>query len=1025
MIKMNVLKKFVLFLFLFSLHNVYAKDKLWSSVDSVPFFSLPESSFLLYDNWQMRESFYVGMDGSSISRVGYKSTGWYDTTVPTTVLGTFVRHGVYPDPYVGLNNMRIPDASDEVNSKYDLNKYSHLPEKRNPWKFPYWFRTEFVVPRELKERVVTLNINGLNYRADIWINGEQIENSMNVVGMFRRFQFDVTDKLYVGEKNAIAVCIYPLDYPGNQFRAPLDGPFGSLGGPGGDGEILRNVTQYSTIGWDWVPSVRDRNMGIWQHVYLSSSGPVRVYDPVAFTDIAFPDSTKAYVNVRCMLENLSKTDRHVELVCKISPVGFDGDTIKFTRECMLSPNERKELNVSHEEVASLIMKNPKLWWPRNYGGQFLYKLSVDVLNEGKISSSASNKFGVRTVGTCVLPSGGRAFMVNNRIIRFNGGAWIPDFMLTWSAQRYRDEVRLMAEGNHSIVRINGCGIVAPDVFMDACDEYGLLVWQELSRTSVEASSKKEYSRTWTPPYVDAKIYLDNMKDCILRLRSHPSLIIWCGSNEAAPQSDIGMALQNEILPSLDGTRIWLPGSAETPSWSNIETRGWTGGPWDIKPMKEYYRLYAEDANFTFKNEIGLASPSNINSLVKAMPNYDKPVKEWFPFNQELSYHDAAGFTFKALNGLILNNLGNPSSLNEYLWMGNIFNNMAYRTIFEAANKARPLNAGTMLWKSNAAWPSFNWQVFDWFLRTNAGYYSMRSACKPLHVQASVDDMTIQVANFLNKDFIDLAVCIRVYSPNGILEATEKRNVSVKSDAITLAGSLPVVVKDGKLHFVSLHLVSDNRVLDSTDIWIQKDCKWNELLKMKLSELKVDDLKQEVEDEEIRYYFTVSNISNVPAVNVSMSLLSSLQGEEILPAFWSDNEFTLMPGDKKSFSVSVRKLAVQDENVHLNIEGLNLAPCSVNLKTKQVSGFKVEVKNVEVQKLDGKWILKCGLAQVGIGGNRINNWVLPVYIDGKLYRNVMSGISISRDSDNYLLLEGLLSGKHTLSVGDVHESFIIE
>lgn len=1025
MIKMNVLRKFALFLFLFSLHSVYAQEKLWSSVDSVPFFSLPESSFLLYDNWQMKESFYVGMDGNSISRVGYKSSGWYDTTVPTTVLGTLVKHGVYPDPYVGLNNMRIPDASDEVNSKFDLNKFSHLPGKRNPWKLPYWFRTEFVAPQELKEKVVSLNINGLNYRADIWVNGERIDNSMNVVGMFRRFQYDVTDKLRMGEKNAVAVCVYPLDYPGNQFRAPLDGPFGSLGGPGGDGEILRNVTQYSTIGWDWVPSVRDRNMGIWQHVYLFSSGPVRVYDPAAFTDIAFPDSTKAFVDVRCMLENLSKADRRVELVYKISPVGFEGDTIKFNRECMLSPNEKKEVKVSHEEVASLIMKNPKLWWPRNYGNQFLYKLSVDVLNEGKISSSASNNFGVRTVGTCVLPSGGRAFMVNNRIIRFNGGSWIPDFMLTWSAQRYRDEVRLMAEGNHSIVRINGCGIVVPDVFMDACDEYGLLVWQELSRTSVEASSKKEYSRTWTPPYVDAKIYLDNMKDCILRMRSHPSLIIWCGSNEAAPQSDIGMALQNEILPSLDGTRIWLPGSAETPSWSNIETRGWTGGPWDIKPMKEYYRLYSENANFTFKNEIGLASPSNINSFVKAMPNYDKPMKKWFPFNKEFSYHDAAGFTFKALNDLILANLGNPSSLNEYLWMGNIFNNMAYRTIFEAANKARPLNAGTMLWKINAAWPSFNWQVFDWFLRANAGYYSMRSACKPLHIQASVDDMTVQVSNFLNKDFLDLTIHIRIFSPDGILEAVEKRGVSVKSDAVTLAGSLPEVVRDGRLHFVSMLLVDGNRVMDSTDIWVQKDCKWNDLLKMKLARLKVENFREENIGEEIKCSFTVTNISSIPAVNVSMSLLFSLQGDDILPSFWSDNEFNLMPGDKKNLSVSVRKSSIRDGGVHLNMEGFNLEPYSVDLKTMQTYSFKTEVNNAEIIDTDGKLILRFKLKQIGTGGKRINNWVLPVYIDGNLYRNVMVGVSFYKDIDNYLVIKGLSLGKHSLKVGNINKSFIVK
>lgn len=1003
--------------------NLYCRaynqhERIYEPADSVSLMNIPDDAIVLYDRWQMRESYYVGLNGMDISSVGYKSSDWYSATVPSTVLGVLVQHGVYPDPYIGLNNMKIPDASDDVNKKYDLAKYSHLPEERNPWSKPYWFRTEFVVPESYKGKTVALNFNGLNYRADIWVNGKQIADSAEVVGMFRRFRFDVSDIVKVGEKNALAVCIYPLDYPGNQFRAPLDGPYGPLGGPGGDGEILRNVTQYCTIGWDWIPSVRDRNMGLWQHVYLNASGDVRVYDPVAFTEFEISDTSKANVTVRCMLENFSDCEKKVKLNICITPAGFAGDTIKLSQLCTMPADTVVEFTSSYKDHPSLIMKNPKLWWPRNYGAQNLYNLEIEVEDGGDVASKAENRFGVRSVGTCILPSGGRAFTVNGRIIRFNGGAWVPDFMLTWNRQRYIDEVRLMAEGNHSVVRVNGCGIVVPDAFLDACDEYGLLVWQELSRTSVEASSKKEETKNWTPPYVDPSIYLENMTDCILRLRSHPSLVIWCGSNEAAPQSDIGKALQNRILPQLDGTRVWLPASEETPAWSNIETRGWTGGPWDIKRLKDYYRMYSEGGAFAFKNEIGLASPPNINTIAAVVPDYDKYVPEWFPFNKSVSYHDAAGFTFKALNDLILADLGKPASLNEYMWMGNIYNNMAYRTIFEAANKARPLNAGTMLWKSNAAWPSFNWQVYDWFLRTNAGYYSMRSACKPLHVQASIDDLTIQVSSMLSSDMLDMVLHVDVYSPLGKLEASEKKIVSVKSDCIALAGSLPDVVSNGNLHFVSLELRSkDGKILDRNNVWLQKDEKWYDLLKMKLAEIRLMNVEKKDCGDEIRYDFTVKNISKIPAVNAVLALTDGETGNELLPLFWSDNEMTLMPGEVRKLSVHVCKKLLGDNNLMLNVEGFNLKTAEIDILSRNVINIDDDVVDVALSLDNDKVKVSVKLLDAVPYSCRIRNCILPVYIDGRLYRNLLVGVSSGKHSDCILSLDDMPDGKREIRIGN--------
>ncbi len=245
-------------------------------VDKEPLSAIPEGAIVLYDGWQMKESSIIGMNGENISAPGYKPVNWYPTTVPTTVLGTLVRNGIYPDPYIGMNNMKIPDVNDSFNERYNLAKYSHLPDGSNPWTKPYWFRKEFKVPGNYSGKVVWLNLDGINYRADVWINGKLVADSTELVGMFKRFRLNITEYVNPGETNIVAIAIHQLDFPGDPVSEQLGSLKGDFGPNSGDGEILRNVTQYTTAGWDWIPAVRDRNIGIWQHVSINATGPVKL-----------------------------------------------------------------------------------------------------------------------------------------------------------------------------------------------------------------------------------------------------------------------------------------------------------------------------------------------------------------------------------------------------------------------------------------------------------------------------------------------------------------------------------------------------------------------------------------------------------------------------------------------------------------------------------------------------------------------------------------------------------------------------
>ena len=157
-------------------------------------------------------------DGQRVSTVDYQPQQWHKTSVPSTVLSALVKNGVYPDPRIGMNCYQIPDSSDEFNAKHDLAKFSYLPDKRNPWRDPYWYRTEFNLPQVPTGGRVWLELKGINYRADVWLNGQKVADREQMVGMYLRFRLDATPQAKAG-KNCLAVLVYPVDHPGEPRHA--------------------------------------------------------------------------------------------------------------------------------------------------------------------------------------------------------------------------------------------------------------------------------------------------------------------------------------------------------------------------------------------------------------------------------------------------------------------------------------------------------------------------------------------------------------------------------------------------------------------------------------------------------------------------------------------------------------------------------------------------------------------------------------------------------------------------------------
>ena len=377
----------------------------------------------------MQSSFLEKDVGSNLSQPGRATKTWHRVQVPTMVLSALTKAGVYPDLRVGLNAYQIPDSSDEFNAKHDLAKFSHLPDKRNPWRDPWWFRREFTLPKLPADRRVWLHFDAINYRAEVWVNGKQVADRQEMAGMFQRFQFDITEHAKTGV-NALAVKVYPVDHPGlPQKQVEVLGPERSF-----HTELERDVTEIVSVGYDCMMTVPDRNMGLWQNVWLDWTGPVDIRNPFVVTDLPLPETNRATLTVSAELVNATASP-----VKGILRGTFTGTDLRFEQPVELAAHETKVVTVDPKPV----MHNPRLWWPVNYGEQYLYNLALS-FETGRVASDREKvTFGVREIGYELLAIKGwhgRRVLVNGQRILCRGGYIQPELMFDWDARRMETDI---------------------------------------------------------------------------------------------------------------------------------------------------------------------------------------------------------------------------------------------------------------------------------------------------------------------------------------------------------------------------------------------------------------------------------------------------------------------------------------------------------------------------------------------------------------------------------------------------------
>ena len=893
-------------------------------------------------NFDLQSSVAISESGEELSTTGYSSNVyWFPVSVPSTVLTGLVANGIYPDPYSGMNNMLIPDASDEFNKKYKLEHFSHLPNNPNPWKKPYWYRTTFKVPASDKGRCFQLIFKGINYRAGVWLNGRQVADSTQMSGMFAQYSLDISKLVKAGDENALAIKIYPLDYPGLPSAEQLEalGDFYPNGGPTGD--IGKNVTMLCSVGWDWVPPVRDRNMGIWLPVYLRTTGGVTISDPKITTEFSGEtDTSMAKLSLTLTLLNHTGNNETGKLTVKISPENFKGVSYQSVKSAAVAKDGSTVVDLNPGNTKEFNISKPGIWWPNGYGKPNLYRIRLQFSNASGISDDTTFLFGVRTVSSKAVDVNGswrRDFYVNGRRVHLTGGAWVPDFMLNRDSLRYDYEMRLCRNANINLVRIWGGGVTPCDEFFEAADRYGLMVWSDFWITG-DTQGEFKGSPDWP---IEAEVFKRNVTSTILRIRNHPSLLVWTGGNEGHARRELYDFMRNSIT-SLDGTRPFIPSSsgfARLPegwpaSWpDNLPGGVYSGGPYTWRDPGDYYARAIAGKDWVFKDETGLPSQPPYNIMSRIVPNlvWDKTLP--FPLNHTWGYHDAAtgNGRWDLYYMEMVKRFGEPESMEKFCDKMQLLNAIGYQGIFEAAGHKLNEIGGVMLWKLNAAFPSVAWQVYDWFLMPNAGYYFMQNACEPVHIQLNRSSKKVMVLNRTYKKVTGLSAQVNVYNLDSKSIFHENLNISLDATDVKETSNLEKILADTKgIVFVVLNLKNaSGKIISHNVYWISSDGDYKPMNGMAETSVGVTLLSDEKGKINRKVTVKITNSSDRIAFFIRPQLMS--EGEELLPCFWSGSYFTLAPAESTTVTVTSPSASLTRGMPVLKVSGWNVAAKEIKLQ----------------------------------------------------------------------------------------------
>ena len=918
-----------------------AKGKAIPAPDLPPLATEDQGRFAV-NGWRMAEAPQVTADAVSLSRAGFDARRWHVATVPGTALTTLVDRGVYPDPRIGLNNMAIPERL----ARQD-----------------YWYRTEFVLPEAQRGKRLELLFNGINYAAEIWVNGRRLGD---IKGAFIRGRFDATGALVAGQANAIAVRVLPPPHPGIPHEQSMTGGRGENGGA----MMIDGPTFTASEGWDWIPAIRDRNTGLWQGVELVATDAITVGDPDVVTTLPTPDLSVAEVEITIPVSNAG--DVAADAIVR---AGFDDVAVE--QRVSVPAHGTVVARFRPADHAALRVRQPRLWWPNGYGEPALHDLRLSVGTGADVSDRRRLRFGMRQVtyelssldpkgdlrrvevdltqakrlGTPIIDerhpalrkvAGGWAnsllpaaetspavrpvvsdprlspqlvLRVNGVRIAARGGNWgMDEMMKRVERSRLEPYFRLHREAGLNIIR-NWMGQSTEEAFFQLADEYGMMVLNDFWESTQDNDAEAE----------DVPLFVANARDTVRRFRTHPSIVLWIGRNEGVPQPILQTALQDMVWEE-DGTRMYKGNSRI------INLAG--SGPYNWRAPEGYFTDFAKG----FAVEVGTPSFPTREAWSGFVPAADR-----WPVNDSWAYHDwhqERAVSVQSFMDALTTRFGAPAGFDDFERKAQMLNYESHRAIFEGFNAGLwTTNSARMLWMSHPAWPSTDFQIYSSDYDTHASFYGTRKGAEPVHVQLNLPDHRVLMVNTTRAPLAGILVSARVVALDDRVLLTRDARIDVPANgtAEALKLDLAALMKQGPVLVRLTASDAGGKTLSENLYW-----QANEAVDLRaldaLPKVSLAIVAREGTPVggERTLMVRLSNPAKVAALQAKLTLLDA-KGERILPAYLSDNYVSLLPGESREVTIrspdAIRPAA-------LSVRGWNVVDRMLELGLRQDRGTKV-------------------------------------------------------------------------------------
>jgi len=863
----------------------------------------PPASLLLRDGWTLQLSCKVDQPGEIVSTPRFQPIGWYQVTVPTTVVAALVKNKVYPDPYFGMNLRKFPGMNYPVGTPF-----VSLPMAQDsPFMVPWWYRKQFVVPGDFRGKTIWLHFGGINQRANIWLNGKQIANTGEVAGAWRTYEFNVTSAARPGQTNVLAVEVF----------SPLEN------------DLTVNF-------WDWNPAPPDKHMGIFRDVEISATGPVALRYPAVISKIDSPANEKAHLTVSALLKNGTTQAVKGTLTARI-------ENSEVSQEVELSAGQSKDVTFSPEQFPQLNLDHPRLWWPAQMGKPNLYSLKMEFAVDGNLSDHSATDFGVREITSELNSNNGRVFSINGKKILVRGGGWAMDMLLREDPKRMRDELRYVQDMGLNTIRLEG--MFENQDFFQLTDRQGILVvagWV--------CCSHWEHWANWKPE--DFTVAEQSLRDQIYRLRSHPSLLFWMNGSDNPPPPDV-----EQTYLRVEKELLWPNPVVSSATAKLSSVTGVSGvkmsGPYDYVPPGYWLQDSVDTLGshkeceaggcgggyaFNTETSMGAAVPP-IESLRTMLPKEHLwPIDEWWSFHTGAHVFSEIHLFSDALNA----RYGKADSVEDFAFKSQLMAYEGERAMYEAYSRNKYVATGVIQWMLNNAWPSLIWHLYDYYLRPGGGYFGAKKAMESLHPLYGYDDHSVWLVSSQYEDAHGLKLTAKVLNLDMSERFSQQVTLDAPADSTNKVIALPDIQGLSSTYFVVLRLEdSSGKLVGSNFYWLStkpETLDWNNsnwyttpvlssadftaLSQLPKVKLNVSSQTRREGDQAITTV-TLENPSSTLAFFVRLKVDKGLHGDEILPVLWQDNYISLLPGQKREVIASYRTSELGAAKPVVEVSGWNV------------------------------------------------------------------------------------------------------